>query len=358
MLLIVYGHAAASLPGATLRPINTKQFGVAFFVFITGVTLARDVRAPVEIVARRLFEMLVVATMLALVISIVGSLYDGDIRESNYLPLAGGVNVLFDNFPANPTTWYVGTYAHLIVLAVIVHRRWQPSWRDVAVIAAAEIAIRAWLLGRGLTFVPYMLLTNWLTVYCLGNLWGRADRAVKQPLAAFLALAITAGAYAALPPLVGGFPFYLPAAPAAVDFVLISATVTLLYASITLFAAQIFSVVGEQVPAIVQWIADHTLVIFLAHMPVYYLLLFLTREALGEWRVPPLLVGCVVIPAGPVDGVAPCGRSAAGAGSAYRSLEKAKARRLSPDVTRLASANRRASHRSGLFSRPLAWQFV
>jgi peptidoglycan/LPS O-acetylase OafA/YrhL len=297
MLLIVYGHAAAALPGATLRPINTKQLGVAFFVFITGVTLARDVRAPVEIVVRRLFEMVVLAAALALAISLAGLLIDGNLRESNYLPFLLGANVLFDNFPANPTTWYVGTYAHLIVLAAFVHKRWLPSWRDVAILAVLEVAIRSWLLARGLTFVPYALLTNWLTVYCLGSLWGRGDRLVRQPTSALAILVITAGAYSLLPVLVEEFPFYLPESPSAGQLLLTSAVVTLLYTSAALTSAQVFSFAGERVPAIIQWIADHTLVIFLAHMPVYYVLLPIAQRNLGEWRVLVLLVACVVVPA-------------------------------------------------------------
>src|SRR5215510_10121359 len=91
MLVIVFGHVAAWAPGATLPPINTKQLGVAFFVFVSGYTLAKDNRPPVEIVIRRLFEVLLLAGLLAALMSLVGTLTSGNLLESNYLPLLGGV---------------------------------------------------------------------------------------------------------------------------------------------------------------------------------------------------------------------------------------------------------------------------
>src|SRR5262249_3609807 len=107
MLLIVFGHVAAWAPAAALPPINTKQLGVAFFVFVSGYTLAGDHRPSVEVVVRRLFEVLLLAGLLAVVMSMVGAITSGNLQESNYLPLLAGANVFFDYFPANPTTWYV-----------------------------------------------------------------------------------------------------------------------------------------------------------------------------------------------------------------------------------------------------------
>lgn len=296
MLLIVYGHVAAFLPGATLRPIFTKQLGVAFFVFITGATLATETRPPRVIVVRRLFEVVLFAAVLALMSSVIGAIYDGDLRESNYLPLLLGANVVFNFFPANPTTWYVGTYIHLIVLAALLHGRWQPRWRDLALLAAAEIVIRAALLRAGVGYIGYMLLSNWLTVYALGQLWGRGNRILTRPAAALTGLAGASLVVLAAPPLQDTFPFQLPEMRDAAHLLWISASVTVLYAGSTVSAAHVFSAAARRAPGPIRFVADHTLLIFLGHMPVYYALLPAVRAWPVAVRVPVLFAACVLVP--------------------------------------------------------------
>jgi hypothetical protein len=296
MMVIVYGHVAAWLPGAALPPILTKQLGVAFFVFIAAATLATDYRPARVIVVRRLFEVLVFTGIVAMLLSVIGVLVDGDLRESNYLPLLFGVNVLFDAFPANPTTWYVGTYTHLVLLSVII-RHWQPTWPQIASLATGEIAVRAALLWLGFRFLPYQLLTNWVTVYCLGRLWGRGDSAVRHWTLPAAAIAAATFACLSLPPVSRRLPFYLPPSNEVPDQLLISLAVTLLYVSGTLALAQTATAFAREAPRVIVFVAEHTPMIFIAHMPVYYALRPFATAYFGPWRAPILFLACILLPA-------------------------------------------------------------
>jgi peptidoglycan/LPS O-acetylase OafA/YrhL len=298
MLLIVFGHVAAWSPGAVLGPINTKQLGVACFVFITAITMAREQRGTVELIVRRLFEVWLLATIVAVALSVAGAVSGSGLQLSNYLPLVLGANVAFDHFPANPTTWYVGTYIHLIVAAAAFRRASSLGLLPVLAIVTFEVAVRAWLLMQGLTFIPYMLLTNWLTPYLLGLIWSNRTVAAQTPITAcvvMLACTLIA-AWSATVPATTAFPFYLPVSASAATLVFTSLCITALYAGSTLALAHLLSKV-RVVPRPVQFIADHTLLIFLAHMPVYYFLVEAAARHLGPWRAPVLGAACVLIPA-------------------------------------------------------------
>jgi len=54
MTVIVYGHVTRAVP--LTPPIYPKQLGVAFFLFASGFTLARDRRPVVQAVFKRLFQ--------------------------------------------------------------------------------------------------------------------------------------------------------------------------------------------------------------------------------------------------------------------------------------------------------------
>ena len=97
---------------------------------------------------------------------------------SNFLPLLGGVNVMLDHFPANPTTWYLGTYLHLLLLWAVWLRRIRIRAWMVAAAVAIEIPVRAALIAIAGPFVAYMLLTNWIGVFLFGI--ARADRAPQR----------------------------------------------------------------------------------------------------------------------------------------------------------------------------------
>jgi len=278
--LIVQGHVAAPLTEWLTPPIYDKQLGVAFFVFAMGVLLARERRPTGWVLGSRLFEVYVYGLAFAVLMSGVGWVSRGDLAESNYLPFAGGINVLFDFFPANPSTWFLGTYLHLLLLWVTLRRvrNWQPV---LGFTLAIEVAVRAWVFGHVGGFVAYMLLTNWAGVFVAG-LWAgpRVTRAAPRPpsvgrcatwLAALAAWVVVLGAVTR--PLVAQatFPFmWLGGRPGAQPALLTSVAVTLWYSGTTWLAAAALRHVA--VPPSVQLVARNTLFIFIAHMPVYYAL--------------------------------------------------------------------------------------
>src|SRR5689334_24124543 len=107
MTVIVYGHVTRAVP--LTPPVYPKQFGVALFLFAGGFTLARDRRPVVQAVFKRLFQTWLFAFVLAAALAVAGATTGSGLALSNFLPLVGA-NLVFDNFPANPTTWYLGTY--------------------------------------------------------------------------------------------------------------------------------------------------------------------------------------------------------------------------------------------------------
>lgn len=276
MSLIVYGHVAAATTVPLTPPIYLKQFGVAFFLFATGFTLARERRSVAETVFNRLFQAYLFGIALAVLLTFVGALRGGGGTPSNYLPFFFGVNVVFNNFPANPTTWYLGTYLHLILVWAICLRHIRVrSWMVLAAIAF-EIPVRAWLIPAAGPYVAYMLLTNWIAIFLLGMARGTAPdpnaRRSGIPCAAALAGGLVVwGIAMARVPFQPTFPFMtLEGFGVAGGLMFVSASVSLLYVGTTalLFEATRFA----PVPAPVRFVARNSLIIFLVHMPVYFLL--------------------------------------------------------------------------------------
>src|SRR5262245_57519741 len=168
LLLIFFGYVAGGSIERFTPPIYPKQLGVAFFVFIIGWGLARESRDRLQVVYNRLFPVFFVGISFALVMSLIVFVTNRHLNGSNYLPFLLGVNVLFDNFPANPTTWYIGTYIHIIVLwALVLYRLHVRVW-VVAAAAAIEILYRAAMLDTGALYRTYMMLPNWITVFLFG----------------------------------------------------------------------------------------------------------------------------------------------------------------------------------------------
>lgn len=279
MALIVYGHVAHATTVPLTPPIYLKQLGVAFFLFVTAFTLARERRAPVAAVARRLLPVYGYGIGVALVLTALGASTGTGWALSNFLPFAVGVNVVRNSFPANPTTWYVGTYLHVLVL-------WALCLRDVTVRAwmipaavAFEIPVRAILMANGEPYVAYMLFTNWTAVFLLGMYHGqraadRGETAVWTPLAWSAVLAAGLVASAAVFRRIGvvpTFPFMTVAGvPAAVSALIVSAATSAIYLAAT---ACVFGAVRSLgVPGAVRFVSRNSLVIFLAHMPVYFAL--------------------------------------------------------------------------------------
>jgi hypothetical protein len=277
MSAIVYGHVAHATTVPLTPPIYLKQFGVAFFLFATGFTLARERRSAGETVFNRLFQVYLFGLSLAVLLTILSAIGGGRGAPSNYLPFFLGVNVVFNNFPANPTTWYLGTYIHLILIWAVCLRHVRiRSWMVLAAIAA-EIVIRALLISAEAPYVAYMLLTNWISVFLLGMARGaEADeegRAIHKGYAAALIAGLAVwGVAMRFLPFEPTFPFMsLAGWPPAAGLAFVSASVSFLYVGTTVLLFEAIRHI-ETTPAPVAFIARNSLIIFLVHMPIYYLL--------------------------------------------------------------------------------------
>jgi hypothetical protein len=284
MSLIVYGHVAHATTVPLTPPIYLKQFGVAFFLFATGFTLARERRSAAETVFNRLFQVYLFGLSLAFLLTILSAVGGGRGAPSNYLPFAAGLNVVVNNFPANPTTWYLGTYVHfMLIWAVWLRRIRIRTWMVLAALAI-EIPIRALLMASAGSFVAYMLLTNWAGVFLLGMARGAdADEKVRTShrgygVALVAGLGVWGGAMQFLP-FEATFPFMsLTGWPPAAGLLFVSASVSLLYAGTTVLLFEATRHL-ETTPALVAFVARNSLIIFLVHMPVYYLL----QPVLAGW---------------------------------------------------------------------------
>ena len=76
----------------------------------------RERRPWSEVLPRRLFEVYLYGISFALLMSAIDWVRISNLDESNYLPFLFGINIALNAFPANPTTWYIGTYIHLLVI--------------------------------------------------------------------------------------------------------------------------------------------------------------------------------------------------------------------------------------------------
>jgi peptidoglycan/LPS O-acetylase OafA/YrhL len=284
MVLILYGHFAGWAPLATLPPIYTKQLGVAFFLFASGYSLSLESRDRRRVVFNRLFEVFLFGIAVALIISVASVAAGGRPNLSNYEPFVGGVNVVFDNFPANPTSWYLGTYIHIIVLWALFSRRLQVSKAVLLLSLTGEIAVRALLMQTAGRFVAYMLVPNWMTVFLLGYFYGQREGRLIPPdpatrerwsafnTAALGALIISVTGWSLLAshlPFDQTFPFMrLRVDSPAVGELLVASMVSLIYVAATWLVFVIVKPIPS--PAAVRFVARNSLIIFLAHMPVYY----------------------------------------------------------------------------------------
>jgi len=282
MTVIVYGHVSRAV--AVTAPIYPKQLGVAFFLFASGFTLARERRPIRDALFKRLFQTWLFAFVLAGGIAVAGAINGTGLALSNFLPLVGA-NVVFDNFPANPTTWYLGTYLHLLIIWAVWLRKVRVRRWMVVAACALEIPIRAALMATAGRFVAYMLLTNWMAVFLLGLAEGAEDDqdAARTPwpfiVGGSAAMAVWALA-AQLLPLAMTVPFItLRGWPPLTGLLAVSAAVSTLYLLPTMITFEATRRVAA--PAPVRFIARNTPIIFLAHMPVFLAL----HPLLVAWQV-------------------------------------------------------------------------
>jgi len=110
MAFIVWGHVAAATTPKLSPPFNLKQLGVAFFVFLCGHSLARERRSPMQVVFNRYFEVFFWGLTGAVLWSMVMLFLKGDANLSNFLPLAGGLQLMDDAFPAGRQNYWKSNF--------------------------------------------------------------------------------------------------------------------------------------------------------------------------------------------------------------------------------------------------------
>lgn len=282
MVVIVYGHVTGSWPLVSLPPIYSKQLGVALFMFVTGYSLAGEKGDGWKIAFQRLFEMVLFGVLVAGIVSAISFAAGGRGQLSNFYPFLGGVNVLMDNFPANPTTWYVGAYLQLIVVWAVALRRLRVTLPLLVAVLIGEIVMRAVLVEWAGNYIAYMLLPNWATAFLLGAWYGQRQRtstalsglSALAALVAFLAIWVP---IAHRLPLDDSFPFMRPRSGSALGLLGVSTAISMLYAGITWLTFAVTS--RYDAPGAIRFIARNTLIVFLAHMPVYYVLV----PPFAEW---------------------------------------------------------------------------
>jgi len=276
IFIIVFGHVAGAPINLLTPPIFPKQLGVAFFVFVMGFSLANEHRLPRSVVLRRLFTMYFFGFAIALLLSVIHLITIGSITKSNYMPFLGGINVLFNFFPANPTTWFIGTYLHLLLLWAVALRRIRVTPWILAFSLLFEVIVRTVLICKVGNYVAYMLFPNWLTVFMLGIFWGRVpdakiSRLTHVWLPACVTILLVLAWFNQTVSFGKDFPFRMidgfPQWPGAAA---VSLMVSLLYLS---FSILLYSVTRRLLaPSWVKFFARNTVIIFIAHMPVFYAL--------------------------------------------------------------------------------------
>jgi len=270
--LIILGHLAGGYTNQLTPPVYPKQLGVAFFLFALGYSLSAEKRPSREVVVNRLFEVFLWGLATALTVSVWSYFTRGTIASSNYLPFLLGANVLLNHFPANPTTWYIGTYIHILLFWCIA-RRVRVSAPILAGVLVLEITCR-WLVAENAgLFIAYMTLPNWMTILAAGYWAGQQNWSPRPP-----AVLVVAGLCAF--GLVGyyvtwaviaeqSFPFMLVAGSSPhLALLATSCMVSALYLGWTIMTCQLCWQV--RAPAPIRFLARNTVIVFIVHMPLFY----------------------------------------------------------------------------------------
>ncbi|MCU7555375.1 acyltransferase [Alteromonas sp. ASW11-19] len=294
MLLIVAGHVIGDPYSAfnqIAQPAYTKQLGVAFFVFITGWGLA-NVRSPTPLtVYSRLFAIFAYGFVFAVLFSLLALVLKGGLQLSNYSPFLLGANVLFNNFPANPTTWYIGTYLHLLVLWFLVTRHISVNMMTLVVAFILENIIRMSLLNAGVPFIAYMLFPNWLTVFLLGHYLHQHTDKPSLKLAAIVGatwVLVAAGWSNVMNGItVGdGFPFRSLFVEEQWAIPLQSLLISATYFISTWLFFQMARCLPES--RVVKFFARNTIIIFIIHLPIIFAIYPTYYAWLDTFGIPPL----------------------------------------------------------------------
>lgn len=276
MFLIVYGHIVGdpfNLYNQITQPVHTKQIGVAFFIFITGWGLANNTRPPLRAVFNRIFPFYFYGILFAMLLSVLFYYMKDDTNLSNYMPYAFGVNVFFNYFPANPTTWYIGTYLHILLFWYFFMQGKAIGIRHLVLAFIVENIVRSILMSWEQDFVAYMLLPNWLTVFVLGMYFHKKQQLPNTPYV-FLLIIAWIGVFVIstnIANLIGfddTFPFRNMTTQHAWSIPFESLFISAIYIVHTLF----FFEIARRLPGhgIVSFFARATLITVIIHIPIIF----------------------------------------------------------------------------------------
>lgn len=290
MFLIVAGHVIGD-PNAVFnlvsQPAHTKQLGVAFFVFVAGWGLANVSHPSWHTVYKRTYLLLAYGLASALFFSAIFYYFKGTLQLSNYLPLFLGINVLFDNFPANSTTWYIGTYIHIVLLWFFVTRHLSVNTATLCIAFLIEFIVRTILISAGVSFIAYMLFTNWLTVFLLGHYLHNSadDSSLKNALLTGFCWVVVAVAWSlglGMFTIEHSLPFNHLVMNSSLAVPLQSFFISTIY----LLSTWLFFHFTRRLPsnAIVQFFSRNTILIFIIHLPI----IFAFHPTYYQWLEGPL----------------------------------------------------------------------
>lgn len=276
IFLIVFGHLDGDFTNTLTLPVRLKQLGVVFFIFIMGWQLARETRPLWIVLFNRLFKVYFWGLVFALIFSMFGVILSGNLCESNYLPFFGGINVFLDYFPANPTTWYIGVYIHLLLFWAICLRKLKITMGILLITIVLEVLVRWLLMPYGL-YRAYMVLFNWQTVFLTGMFLGQRQTDFIKPdqrkrnraLIQYAVFILAWFSLVTLIPITRRFPFDLILSRDGSGLPLITSTaISLVYISHAWFFFSLTRYLAEN--KLVEFFSRNTLIIFIVHMPVWY----------------------------------------------------------------------------------------
>ncbi|NDV91345.1 acyltransferase family protein [Alteromonas sp. 345S023] len=276
MFLIVAGHVIGDPYSAfnqIAQPAYTKQLGVAFFVFITGWGLANSKNVSLYTLYSRLYLLFAYGLIFALLFMIVGFAFGPSLQLSNFLPLMFGANVFFDNFPANPTTWYIGTYLHLLLVWFFWLRHNPVTYKTLILGFIIENAVRTALLFSGNIYIAYMLFPSWISIFLLGHYLSQKkdNLSLQRALAVFLVWLVVAIGWSELMQhivvgreipfrhLLGREVWTLPLQSLFISFIYIVSTLLFFHFARSLPASKL-----------VQFFSRNTVVLFIIHVPIIF----------------------------------------------------------------------------------------
>ncbi|MBK5940370.1 acyltransferase family protein [Halochromatium roseum] len=276
MLLIVAGHIIGDPQNAynlIAQPAFTKQIGVAFFVFITGWGLANNQRPAVRAVFNRIFPFYFWGIFFALLLSLINLYIKGDANLSNYIPFFFGANVFLNYFPANPTTWYIGAYLHILLFWFLFLKGRRVGLSLILAAFIVESCVRSLLIYLDQNFVAYMILPNWITVFMLGMYLHNKQQSRSLPIAFGLLFlwAVFLGTWAALSnliPMGGSFPFQTIKIDSPLAVPIESVMISIIYIVNTYFFFEIARRLRGH--RIISYFARATLIMVIVHMPIIY----------------------------------------------------------------------------------------